>query len=183
MQRRLLLRSQLATAWRLTIDESYDKQLINSERGLQFWFCTFLRQEFKAAKVNRRLFIEPCVSLVAANASRHPDVVICNSQRVIGIVELKYLPRARPKFKKDLQTLELFAASSGEVKITNDRYLGIIRGSRSYLLAPDAILCWAGVYKGMRLDLRSAISDPLRKRYLQLDALTAVDANATIICD
>jgi hypothetical protein len=141
----------------------------------------FLLREFEAEKVNRRLFIEPCVSLSKAAFSRHPDVVICNSQRVIGIVELKYRPRARPKFRKDLQTLELFASGPDEVTIANDRYRGIGGESRSYLLAPDAVLCWAGVYTGVRLDLRSAISDSLRKRFLQLDALTALNAKATIV--
>ena len=107
MQRNLL-RTQLAKAWQKTIKSQYQKQLINSERGLQkIYFCSALLDIFRnnpLTKNKRRIFVEPRLSI--GNDIRYPDLVICNNNRIIGVVELKYLPRAKkPSYDKDRGTL------------------------------------------------------------------------------
>jgi hypothetical protein len=96
--RRRLLRAHLAAAWRQTIEQPYREQLINSERGLQVFFCSALMEAFKEDGVRRRLFVEPRLSVGARETRRYPDIVICNQRSVIGVVELKYLPKGRPRY-------------------------------------------------------------------------------------
>ena len=100
--RRRLLRSHLTAAWRQTIEDSYQGQLINSERGLKVFFCAALTEAFKEDQVRRRIFVEPCLSRGAGESKRYPDIVICNQRSVIGIVELKYRPKGRAPYQKDL---------------------------------------------------------------------------------
>lgn len=173
MQRRALLRQQLIEAWHYTINNSYRSQLINSERGLQIYFCAALMNLFRQAKLERRVFIEPHITSKRAGKSRYPDVVICNSQRIIGVVELKYLPRVRAKFAKDIETLEFFSKNHSDFKISNDRYRGITGDNRIYPLAKDAVLCWAGVYTGKRIDLKLHVCRLTKPKLLQLDATTS----------
>ena len=182
MTQRNLLRTQLTDAWKETID-IYQKQLINSEHGLQVYFCSALLRAFEKNKVKRRIFVEPKVSATNISESRYPDVVICNTKRVIGVVELKYAPRAVAKYKKDLKTFKFVASLSDDLTISNDRFLGITTDNRKYPLAPDVILCWAGVYCGPAMDLRDEIHPPLGARLLQLDAITAQNEIPTIYID
>ncbi len=112
MGRRSLLRRHLYAAWERTIRDHYQRQQINSERGLQVFFCAALLSEFHAAKVQRRIFVEPGLKTARGFGGPKPDVLICNRNKIIGVVELKYLPRAKAKVAKDLQTLEWVAFSS-----------------------------------------------------------------------
>lgn len=176
MHKRILLRSQLKRAWSRTIKGPYCQQLINSERGLQVYLCAALLREFKVAKVMRRIFVEPCLSSDNSNERHYPDIVICNTRRVIGVVELKYVPRGKPDHRKDITTLEFVASRPAGLKITNDRYRGITADNRHYPLAPDAVLCWGAVYSGETIDLRSAIHPTVQQKFLQLDAITKVGA-------
>lgn len=169
---RSLLRSQLARAWRQTIRAGYEEQLINSERGLQVHFCHQLLSQFKGDEVSRRIFVEPCF-VDAAGQVRSPDLVICHTRSIIGVVELKYLPRARPEYEKDLGTLQWFAKSSCEVTLSNQRYLGVgAQTIKKYNLASDAVLCWAGVYRAPRAEIE-AHAAPLGGRFYCLHAVTA----------
>ena len=170
MSRRGLLRSHLKKAWRKTICEQYNTRLINSEHGLQVYLCAELLRLFKAnKKINRRIFVEPGVTS-SDGKCRRPDIVICSSRSIIGVVELKYVPRARPAWKKDIETLTFFASNPDTLQIANDRYRGLDIRNPSFRLAPDAVLCWGGVYTGSPLDLRDV---SIRDRFLQLNALTA----------
>jgi hypothetical protein len=146
MTRRHLLRKHLFTAWHTTITNQYCDRLINSERGLQVFFCAALLQQFEKGKVMRRIFVEPRISRESAPGVLYPDIVLCNSRQIIGVVELKYVPRGLPKYAKDLRTSRNIAKVDG-ITLSNDRYRGIER-NRFYTLASDAVLCWAGVYTG-----------------------------------
>lgn len=178
MRTRSLLRSQLKRAWKTTIEQHYNHQLINSEHGLQAYFCAELLSEFDGMK--RRIFIEPLLSF-ADGLRRHPDVVICDSKSIIGIVEFKYIPRGRPRYAKDLETLQLAVENAQALKISNDRFRGVISDDRQYSLAPNAVLCWAGVYTGetIRIKKSEAVST-LGSHFLQLDARTTLGEDAVI---
>ena len=183
MTEKTLLRAQLKRAWKNTIENEYAEQLINSENGLQIYFCAALLAQFKTSNVRRRLFIEPRLRFSDGSA-RHPDIVICDTKNIVGIVELKYTPRGRPgkpSLDKDRETLMQAVTDANSLQISNDRYLGKTLNKRSFSLAKNAVLCWAGVYKGEEIDLRSKIKNELlRKRFLQLSALTVKDAPPTI---
>ncbi|MGC1276431.1 MAG: hypothetical protein WBC44_22235 [Planctomycetaceae bacterium] len=177
MPKRAMLRKQLVKAWSCTIKEKYDEeQLINSERGLQIYFCHELLKAFGESGKERRIFVEPCVKSV--DGRRYPDLLICNAHRIIGVVEIKYLPRGKPKYDKDFDTLSFFATHPGGLTVSNDRYRGVSVKKRAFQLADDAVLCWAGVYTGERLNLR--LDEPHGDRFLQLDALTVNDGKPTI---
>lgn len=179
MTEKTLLRAQLKRAWTEAIQKKYEKQLINSENGLQIYFCAALLAEFEKSNVRRRLFIETRLRFSDGSA-RHPDIVICDTKNIVGIVELKYTPRGRPgqpSLNKDMETLMQAVTDENNLKISNDRYLGETTDKRSFPLAKNAVLCWAGVYKGKEIDLQSKIKNELlRNRFLQLSALTIKDA-------
>ena len=180
MQTRNSLRAQLARAWERTIINQYNTQLINSERGLQTYFCAALLDEFKDKA--RRLFIEPKLTFPSLSSGRHPDIVICNTKQIVGIVEIKYVPRGRPSYVKDLETLRQAIDEPTELKLSNDRYRGIVSSNKSYALAKDAVLCWAGVYAGEEIRLHSSVkSSSLSARLLQLSALTAKYKDAKVV--
>ena len=178
MASRSLLRKHIEAAWVGTIKGAYCEQLINSERGLQVHFCHLLLTTFKKARLRRRIFVEPCF-VDKWGKIRCPDVVICNSLRIIGIVEFKYLPRGRPSPKKDLQTLRWFSADKGKLTLSNERHLGAQPSAKSYALAPDAVLCWAAVYRHPQI--RIEVSASLGTRLLCLHAMTSSRAHPQII--
>ena len=171
MNKRNLLRKNLETAWINTIQLYYNSQLINSEHALQVYFCMELLKQFEVDKLQRRVFIEPNIQ-TNCGKTRFPDVVICNSQKVIGIVELKYTPRGRPSTAKDLETLSLTTNEPFEIK--NDRYHGPQKNLlKNYTVADDAIMCWAGIYSDDRIDLTSIAKEKqFEGRFLQLHGLT-----------
>jgi hypothetical protein len=181
MQTRALLRSQLAIAWQKTIDLEYSEQLINSERGLQIYFCRHLLDEFKSDEVSRRLFIEPRITLPEVGVARYPDIVICHTRSIIGVVELKYLPRARADFTKDLKTLEWLSENGMDVVLSNDRYRGVREESRKFSLAPDAVLCWAGVYTSPEESIRLPEARTINERVLVLQAITKSGSPPVIV--
>ncbi|MDX1946008.1 MAG: hypothetical protein SFU86_11475 [Pirellulaceae bacterium] len=173
MSNRRLLRDNLIRAWHATITRAYAGQFINSERGLQVHFCIELLKEFRRRRVSRRLFIEPTLQFVD-KVMRTPDLLICNTKQIIGVVEFKYCPRARPKTGKDLKTLARIRDTTGVISIQNERYLG--EGKlRQYSVAEDAVFCWAGVY---RSDEPIALDLP---GLLRLDALTACNAPPAVL--
>jgi hypothetical protein len=176
MQQRNLLRKQLSEAWRKTIEVQYQGQRINSEHGLQVYFCAALLGIFQKANIRRRIFIEPAIS----KNQLYPDIIICNTKQIIGVVELKYQPRGRQNYKKDIDTLEFVVTHPNELFISNDRFLGKVVDSRSYPLAKNAVLCWGGVYTGKVVDLSSKVSINLIPRFLQLHAVTAHNEHPVI---
>jgi hypothetical protein len=178
------LRAQLKRAWQNTIKDKYLTQQINSEHGLQAHLCAALLAQFNDSNMSgrRRVFVEPSLRLPDGSV-RFPDIVICDSNHVVGIVELKYTPRGRPyrlDLVKDMETLTLALKYSNDLRIFNERFLGKLVKKHEYPLAANAVLCWAGVYAGSKLDLVSADSDQeFGKRFLQLNALTRKDLDPT----
>jgi len=158
MSRRPILHRQLYGAWRETIGQHYQAQRIHSERGLQVFLCAALLSAFEIAGLSRRLFVEPRLTTANGSTGPLPDVVISDSRNIIGIVELKYLPRSGAKTEKDLKTLEWVAAHRGDILIRNDRYLGIVQPERAYGLSRDAVLYWAGVHRGLDGDVSSRVA-------------------------
>jgi hypothetical protein len=187
MQSRSFLRSHLARAWNKTLKCEYSQQLINSERGLQIYFCRHLLDEFSKAHVSqsRRLFIEPRLTRSSKpTVAKYPDIVICNTRSVIGIVEIKYLPRVRPKFDKDLETLDWVLAHSKELELSNDRYRGKGAQAKKYPLSNDAVLCWGGVYaapKKESITLTKVPAAPINQRVFVLHAITHDEAEPDVI--
>jgi hypothetical protein len=171
MANRRRLKDQLRRAWLSTIERPYHDMLINSERGLQVYFCVELLKAFERDGVQRRLFIEPRIKL-SSGERRFPDLVICNKRRVIGVVEIKYLPRAIPNCDKDFETLVRIGESNNGIVISNARYRGP-RQPKKYSVADDAVLCWAAVHADEPFFCpdRSPVA-PIEKRYLELRALT-----------
>lgn len=185
MANRGVLRGQLSQAWRKTIKKAYNKQLINTERGLQVYFCMVLLPLLNKHHAPRTLFIEPHVRI--GKSSYYPDLVICDSRRVIGVVELKYLPRLsadKVPFAKDVATLLALSTPNEELLIRNMRYLGVGRGRTEYEIADDAVLCWAAVYKAdAELPVFSGMQVNDRSRLLALHALTKSGVSPTILPD
>ena len=174
MQDTSLLPNQLLRAWHKTIKGEYSKQLINSERGLQVYFCMHLLHEFKKSGVHSdwRLFVEPCIKKSRdGGVAMYPDIVICSSERIIGVVELKYQPRVRPRTAKDLNTLAWLIDNRNGIHLSNDRYRGESLNSRQYSLEENVVLCWGGVYAGRQATIQ--LPETLKKnRMLVLHALT-----------
>jgi hypothetical protein len=109
-------------------------------------------------------------------------VVICNRSKIIGVVELKYLPRTSPKVAKDLETLEWTASQQDYISISNERFLGVVADEKRYLLAADAVLCWAGVHRGrLGLRLEPLVSSALKPRFMELHAVTREDVDPRIV--
>jgi len=172
MSDRKPLRRQLAAAWRDTLAGPYRNHLVNSERGLQVHFCLALMKQFDVAEFNRSLFVEP--NVVFPNGElRCPDLVICNSERIIGVVEFKYAPRGAPDYSKDLETLKRFALHGEAVSLSNERFRG--EGQpKTYRLAEDAVLCWAAVYADTFLEIQHPLAQ--NERFVRLDAITSASA-------
>lgn len=171
MAQRTLLKEQLREAWTQTVLGPYSDMLINSERGLQVHFCTALLEIFKRDEVERRLFVEPSV-VVANGEKRYPDLVICNSQRAIGMVELKYTPRGLPDYEKDFETLAGVTASANQLTISNERFRGAVQ-PRTFAIAPDAVLCWAAIHSDKPFTIDRTLMKPLGNQYLELRAIAS----------
>ena len=97
------LRSQLVESWKTVLEKQYAFQWINSERSLQAYFATsldtVLRSTQKAAtELQRRLFIEPTIRIGKGKKVYEckPDVVVCNKNKIIAVIELKYQPKSKP---------------------------------------------------------------------------------------
>jgi hypothetical protein len=189
MTQRGLLRNQLKAAWAETISRVYSHARINSERGLQVHFCIKLLEQWDAKwpdapeeKNRRRIFVEPTVILPGCQKRCYPDLVICNSQRVIGVVEFKYTPRTLPDTMKDFDTLRFISEAVGqELTINNNRHRGPSE-VRHYQVANDAVLCWAAIHTDQKtLKIEPDQTNPLSKRYLELRAVAGMDQVETVV--
>lgn len=172
MSDRSPLRKQIEDAWESVISDVYPQRLINSERGLQIFFCHALLNALD--ETNRRLFVEPTFTDVSDKQQRTPDILICNTRQIIAVIELKYQPRVPASWQKDMKTLDWFASQSGELRLSNDRFLGPTTGApKSYSLADDAVLCWAGLYRTPLV--QTPPTENIRARFLGLHAVTSTD--------
>ncbi|MFY3134242.1 hypothetical protein ACOTF1_24670 [Achromobacter ruhlandii] len=153
MTTRRVLKKAAFQAWKTTIEAGYSKRRINTEGDLQALFWQNLRDE--VGERSRTIFVQPRIKLpgdgVNGKKTVVPDIVVCNSRSIIGVIELKYGPRTRPNTKKDLDSLQVLAQLNlgSDVEIKNERFLGKGPGVRTqYSLARDVLWVWAGVYCG-----------------------------------
>jgi hypothetical protein len=138
------LRRYLLTAWSECISKDYDRQRINSERSLQasFWsqLNIVLPEQF-------RMFVEPKIRVKKKDRSLIPDIVICNTTRVICVVEIKYLPRGKPAYNKDIESLAMLARHRGSLCVSNSRYRGPAGDPKEYEFHDKLLCVWAGVHR------------------------------------
>jgi len=174
MKGRGLIKAQILDAWSECMATDYANQRINSERSLQASMWAKLNDRLGK---NRRLFIEPRMTVREGNKVKavFPDLVVCNSRQVISIIELKYLPRAKPNYKKDINTLNLIAGNRAGVSIANERFQGPQADSTQYSLSKSIMFVWAGVHAASN-DCKDQLFSEGRKNltgcYLQLHAAT-----------
>jgi hypothetical protein len=145
LKQRGLLQKQLVTAWKHVIEQDYLSQRINSERSLQAALWARLNQELPAT---RRLFIEPAIQLGDDQSKKTmiPDIVVCNTREVIGILELKYMPRTSPRVEKDIKNLATIAKERAYLSIANDRFRGKDKDVKTYPLSRNVLFAWAGIH-------------------------------------
>lgn len=185
MHQRSLLRRQINQAWQQAITNNYSHQRINSERSLQAAVWSELNAIFKGS--TRRMFIEPLIitnttenSGTISPEKRFPDIVICNSLEIIAVLELKYQPRAKPTYTKDLATLARISKAREQVAISNKRFRGIEADARTYKLASSVLYVWAGIH----CDTDASLSPPdeIASNFLELHAITAHDKEPIFRC-
>jgi hypothetical protein len=183
MKERSHLQAQIVRAWRRCILDDYCTQRINSERSLQASLWSHLNTELPKT---RRLFIEPSITIRVPGGLRRviPDLVICNTQEVISVVELKYQPKKRPSYDKDIGTLAMIARKRRRISIANSRFRGEEKDAKAYALAKNIVFVWAGVHAGsIESDtaLFSASRPSLKDKYLELHAITVSDGAPKIL--
>lgn len=182
MKRRNLIKSQIIKAWQKSINIDYSSQRINSERSLQASFWSHLNHLLSN---NRRLFIEPAMSIQTKQGKKKifPDIVVCNTKQVISVIELKYLPRTQPKYKRDIMKLASIAENRKKISIANVRFRGTEKDSRKYTLSKNILFVWAGIHskeKPIKNTLYSNGYKSLENCYLQLHAETEFNSNPKV---
>ena len=119
------------------------------------------------------MFIEPYMRVLGPTRElRYPDLVICNSRHVIGIVELKYQPKSLPSWRKDIATFHWLAEHQSNIAITNSRFRGAEADDRVYPLSSNVLFVWAGVHSPSPIQLHEHISPELAPMFLALHAET-----------
>jgi hypothetical protein len=127
--------------------------------------------------------VEPHLRLGRNGQSIFPDLLICSSRTIIGVVELKYQPRTGPSTKKDIATLESLSVCQHGLTLTNERFCGPDTPPPVYSLSPTAALCWAGVYhRSEALDLRPLVKPSLLPNLLQFHAVTSHESAPQLFC-
>ena len=145
MKLRRPLTKQIIKAWHNCITKDYSDQRINSERSLQASFWSRLNSSLSK---NKRMFIEPNITFKTNKGMRRiiPDLVICNTKEVIRVIELKYGPRAKPKYAKDIRNLSRIAKHRADITISNARYQGVTVDGKRYCLSDNILFVLAGVH-------------------------------------
>lgn len=112
-----------------------------------------------------------------------PDIVVCNTREVISVIELKYSPRVRPTYRKDLQNLALIADNKNEISIANERFRGPEKDSSQYWLSKNILFVWAGVHAEEKSGVDCLYSAPYRSLddcYIELHAVTNSNSKPNI---
>ncbi len=174
------LQELIIKSWKECIRRDYINQRINSERSLQasFWSC--LNKNIQI-KTNRQLFIETPIKININGSIKKviPDIIICSPQKVIAVIELKYLPRGQPKYEKDLETLALISKHRNKIKVINKRFRGENKQRTEYDLSSKMLFVWASVHAEEKKQTDVPYShgkNYLKGCYLELHAET-VDNN------
>ena len=174
MKQRPGIKKQFIAAWKDCIENDYCNQKINSERSLQASLWSYL---YNHLPNNRRLFIEPSFSLKLKGKTKnlYPDIVVCNSKEIIAVIEIKYLPRGKPKYEKDIETLSLLSQHRDKLSISNFRYRGIEADAKEYILSKNILFVWAGIHKSEVVEKPESFANGrkyIEGSYLQLHAAT-----------
>lgn len=152
--------------------KDYSNQRINSEHSLQASFWSHLN---RILPDTMRMFIEPRIAI--GKKVLRPDVVICGPRKVICIIELKYQPRGKPAYFKDIDSLACISEHGRTIKISHERFRGASGAARTYGLSKYVLFVWAGVHAQSndtvgKVRLFSEGRDCLKGCYLQLHAET-----------
>ena len=178
MSNRHPLKNIIVDAWQGCIDSDYMKQRINSERSLQASFWSQLNDRLPDT---RRIFIEPPMQIKSHGAAKRiiPDIVICNTKEVISVIELKYLPRGQPKFRKDVESLALISEKRKQISISNSRFRGAEADGREYALSNNILFVWASIHARPNQEIGGLFSSghkSLENSFIQLHAETRHNA-------
>lgn len=184
MKQRSGIQSQLIAAWEDCIASDYCSQKINSERSLQASLWTHI---YNHLPQNRRLFIEPSFRISSNGQTKRlvPDIAICNSREVIAVVEIKYLPRGKPKYTKDVETLDLLSRHRSKLSASNVRFYGEGRDPREYSFSKNMLFVWAGVHKDSASNQYESYAKGMKSLdgcYLQLHAETRKGQAPKVFC-
>ena len=173
MHNRVNLRSQTTRAWLETVNCDYKRQRVNSEASLQAAYWSHLNAILLAELPDtRRLFVEPSMRIRIKNSDgttkperRYPDIVVCDTKEVIGIIELKYRPKVEPNFNKDLLTFAWVAEHRNEIYVSNTRYRGDPVDPVEYKISKNLLYVWAGIHSKAKAHSAMPHINPELKRY------------------
>lgn len=169
------LQKLIVKSWEDCIRRDYTEQRINSERSLQasFWSCL---NENIQTKTNRQLFIEMPITIKLRGYTKKviPDIIICSPQKVIAVIELKYLPRGQPKHEKDIDTLSIISKHKDKIIVTNNRFRGNNKKSTKFSLSDNMLFVWASIHAKEKNNISSSYSlgNKIKGCYLELHAET-----------
>lgn len=177
MSSRKPLQSQIIHSWLQCIEENYCSHRINSERSLQA--ALWSKLNLVLPNRNRRIFIEPRLRTNIDSNCRFPDLVICNTRQAIAFIEIKYLPRQQPSWKKDLSTLQWVHSNQTNLSLVNNRYEGKLKNIKKYSVASNALFIWAGIHRQTDIVLSQHIAQSLRPSFLAIHTETSSAAEPT----
>ena len=171
------MQTQLLDAWDSTIRDYYESQLLNSERSLQAAFWANLS---KHSNTNRRTFIEPKFRANRGPEIRRifPDIVVCNTRSIIAVIELKYMPKRLPNYKKDIANLNWIGRNRGRLYVENKRFYGDAE-IRKYHFSTQTLFIWAGIHRERENPdgLFTGVSNNIRGTFIQFHAETGPNTN------
>ncbi len=167
MNKRKLLRTLISDAWEECIIADYCKQRINSERSLQASLWSHISKKLND---NRRLFIEPGIRVKIDGCRKiiRPDFVITHHTMVIGVIEIKYSPRGKPNYHKDIESLATLAENRDRIVMNNIRYRGNVSERTQYTLSKNVLFVWAGVHAETNINDRNKLTPDFASEYPEL---------------
>jgi hypothetical protein len=151
MVRRVRFRKIAAAAFESACS-LYREGLINSEAGLSAAMWNELRAQFIENELDTfKVVVQPRLEFAEGGnldpSVRYPDLVVCNRDQAIGVIELKFAPRGRPSSLKDLRTFEKLATiAPNSLEVRRDRWHGM-NPLKAFSLADDAIFVWGAIGK------------------------------------
>jgi hypothetical protein len=170
MVRRNRLRKIAAVAFERACS-LYREGLINSEAGLSAAMWNELRLQFIKNELDTfGVVVQPRLEFSEGRdldpSVRYPDLVVCNRDEAIGVMELKFAPRGRPSSLKDLRTFEKLAAvAPNGLEVRRDRWHGRTP-LKVFPLADDAIFVWGAIGKVPTTGTKPPVG--VEARYLRL---------------
>ena len=99
------------------------------------------------------MFIEPGIVINTNQETKrvYPDLLICHTKEVIGVIEIKYQPRVKPNYEKAVVTFAYIARYRKSISISNQRFRGKPIEEKTYSLPKHISFVWAGVHRDIGL--------------------------------